>query len=145
MSTTTTLRATLPDADAADVVAACEHYDLDCYELTVGDHQVTLETTVPDGAAEAFLTALTWYCGPVTLDEKRPSRDATDIVPVDRSVLSPRQHDTLAAALRLGYYEWHRDTDSEGLADELGVAGPTVSKHRRHAHRKLLTQLFSDE
>jgi len=143
--TRTTIRVTISDTDAADVVAACEHYELDRYELTAKDDQITLETTVSDGAAEAFLTGLDWYCGALRLDEKHPSGAPTDIVPVDRSVLSPRQRDTLAAAVELGHYEWHRDTDLAGLADELGVTPPTANKHRRRGHQKLLTQLFPDD
>jgi predicted DNA binding protein len=143
--TRTTIRVTFPDVDPVDVVAACERYGIKDYTITTSPNQTELEAAVPTAAAEEVLTALNWGCGRFNLDEKRPSGAPTDIVPVDRSPLSPRQRDTLAAAVELGYYEWPRDTDSAGVADELGVAQPTVSKHRRRGHQKLLTQLFPDD
>ena len=58
--------------------------------------------------------------------------------------LTDRQREALEAAHRGGYYEWPRETTSQDLADELGVATPTFTEHLRTAEQKLIRMLFED-
>jgi PAS domain S-box-containing protein len=59
-----------------------------------------------------------------------------------RATLTDRQEEVLRAAYFSGYYEWPRETDSEELADALGVASTTVLQHLRKGHRSAFAALF---
>ena len=56
--------------------------------------------------------------------------------------LSDRQQAALEVAYYAGYFEWPRDSTAEEVADSLGVSSPTVHKHLRHAHRRILESLL---
>lgn len=58
--------------------------------------------------------------------------------------LSDRQGEVIELALKEGYFEWPRETDSERLAEELGIAQPTFLEHLRKAERKLLVEALDD-
>jgi predicted DNA binding protein len=58
--------------------------------------------------------------------------------------LSDRQGEVIELALKEGYFEWPRETDSEVLAEELGIAQPTFLEHLRKAERKLLVEALDD-
>lgn len=55
--------------------------------------------------------------------------------------LTPRQRDTFAAAMHLGYYEVPRRTTHEQLAEELGVSRSTVGEHLRKIEARALATL----
>lgn len=57
--------------------------------------------------------------------------------------LTPRQHEALLLAYVNGFYDWPREITGEELAEEMGVAPPTLHEHLRSAERKLLSLLFS--
>ncbi|WP_336022720.1 MEDS domain-containing protein [Halobellus salinisoli] len=59
--------------------------------------------------------------------------------------LTQRQLETLKTAYFGGYFEWPRDTSTEELAEMLGVTHPTISRHLREAHRRVLTEIFGDK
>lgn len=56
--------------------------------------------------------------------------------------LTDRQRTALEIAYASGYFEWPRDQTAEEVAETLGVSGPTLSQHLRHAERKVFRALF---
>jgi hypothetical protein len=58
--------------------------------------------------------------------------------------LSPRQRETIRAALRLGYYEVPREATTADVAEEVGCATATASEHLRRAESRVLSSLFGD-
>jgi predicted DNA binding protein len=58
--------------------------------------------------------------------------------------LSDRQGEVIELALDEGYFEWPRETDSEMLAEELGIAQSTFLEHLRKAEKKLLVEALDD-
>lgn len=64
-------------------------------------------------------------------------RDAGDL----SVLLTERQRDVLAVAVRAGYYESPRKTTHRGIADELGLAAGTVSEHLRKTEQRVFTAL----
>jgi len=58
--------------------------------------------------------------------------------------LSDRQGEVIELALGEGYFEWPRETDSEVLAEELGIAQSTFLEHLRKAEKKLLVKALDD-
>jgi len=61
------------------------------------------------------------------------------------SVLTDQQHEILAAAYRLGYFEVPRRITTEQLARRLGVVKSTLSEHLRKAQYRVLTKIMSEE
>ena len=59
--------------------------------------------------------------------------------------LTRRQLEVLKTAYFGGYFEWPRDTSTEELAEMLGVTHPTISRHLREAHRRVLNEIFGDK
>ncbi len=58
--------------------------------------------------------------------------------------LSPRQRETVQAALRVGYYDVPREATTADVADEIGCATATASEHLRRAERRVLSSLFGE-
>jgi DNA-binding CsgD family transcriptional regulator len=56
--------------------------------------------------------------------------------------LTPRERETLRAAVELGYYENPREATYEEVADVVDCAAGTVGHHLRNAETKLLGQLI---
>jgi predicted DNA binding protein len=70
--------------------------------------------------------------------------DASDAVPVDRSVLTDRQREVLETAYDLGYFEHPRESNATEVADALDVCPSTLVEHLSIAQGKLLTELLAD-
>ncbi|MEY7850641.1 helix-turn-helix domain-containing protein [Natrarchaeobius sp. A-rgal3] len=66
-----------------------------------------------------------------------PLSDLENVVPA----LTDRQRETIVTAVENGYYEIPRETTTDDLAGELGVARRTAEDHLRRAERKLLTSV----
>ncbi|MFC4437908.1 MULTISPECIES: bacterio-opsin activator domain-containing protein [Natrialbaceae] len=62
-----------------------------------------------------------------------------------RDRLTDRQDEVLQTAYYAGFFEWPRETQSGELADILGIAQPTVSRHIRSGEEKFLSMLYEDE
>ncbi|MGM0399436.1 MAG: bacterio-opsin activator domain-containing protein, partial [Halobacteriota archaeon] len=58
--------------------------------------------------------------------------------------LTDRQLEILSAALHSGYFEWHRKTTGEELAEMFDVSPPTVYRHLRLALRELVEDTVTD-
>jgi predicted DNA binding protein len=74
----------------------------------------------------------------------RPLRGGSDIHSLVQERLTDRQFEVLQAAYYGGYFDWPRGQSSVDLADSLGVAQPTFSRHLRAAERKLTGLVFED-
>lgn len=61
-----------------------------------------------------------------------------------RERLTDRQLEILSAALHSGYFEWHRKTTGEELAELFDVSPPTVYRHLRLALRELVASSVDD-
>lgn len=68
----------------------------------------------------------------------------TDLVSVDRSVLTDRQQEVLETAYEMGYFEHPRDSNATEVADALGVCPSTLIEHLSAAQSKLLGGLLAD-
>ncbi|WP_435064291.1 helix-turn-helix domain-containing protein [Halobaculum sp. EA56] len=73
------------------------------------------------------------------------SGDGGDPVVVDRTRLTDRQREVLAAAHRRGYFEHPREANAAEVADALGIASSTFREHLAAAQARLLDQLFDRE
>ncbi|WP_306058620.1 bacterio-opsin activator domain-containing protein [Natronococcus wangiae] len=62
-----------------------------------------------------------------------------------RDRLTDRQDEVLQTAYYAGFFEWPRDTQSDELADILGIAQPTVSRHIRSGEEKFLSMMYDDQ
>ncbi|AHG01896.1 hypothetical protein HALLA_00965 (plasmid) [Halostagnicola larsenii XH-48] len=62
-----------------------------------------------------------------------------------RERLTERQDEVLQTAYYAGYFEWPRATKSAELADILGIAQPTVSRHIRSSEEEFLSMVYEDE
>ncbi|MFW6003742.1 MAG: PAS domain S-box protein [Halanaeroarchaeum sp.] len=58
--------------------------------------------------------------------------------------LTDRQREILSAALHSGYFEWHRKTTGEELAEMFDVSPPTVYRHLRLALRELVDDVVTE-
>lgn len=56
--------------------------------------------------------------------------------------LTPRQQETLRAAVEVGYYQEPREVTYQEVADELGIAAGTVGEHLRKIESKILTDVL---
>ena len=70
--------------------------------------------------------------------------DPTDVVPVDRSVLTDRQAEVLRTAHEMGYFEHPRESNATEVAEALGVCPSTVVEHLSTAQGKLLEETLAD-
>ncbi|WP_339102980.1 helix-turn-helix domain-containing protein [Haloterrigena salinisoli] len=57
--------------------------------------------------------------------------------------LTDAQYETLVAALEQGYYEIPRETDMDGLSDELDVSHQALSERLRRAHLTLVEEAIA--
>lgn len=56
--------------------------------------------------------------------------------------LTPRQQETLRAAVEVGYYREPREVTYQEVADELGIAAGTVGEHLRKVESTILTDVL---
>jgi PAS domain S-box-containing protein len=62
-----------------------------------------------------------------------------------RERLTDRQFEILSAAFHSGYFEWHRKTTGEELAEMFDVSPPTVYRHLRLGLRELVASSVDDQ
>ncbi|MFB6197029.1 MAG: helix-turn-helix domain-containing protein, partial [Halobacteriaceae archaeon] len=67
---------------------------------------------------------------PFTTDESLPS-------------LSKRQREVLTTAYHMGYYQIPRETTTEEIAAEIGIARRTAEQHLRRAENKVINTLMN--
>ncbi|GAA0471767.1 helix-turn-helix domain-containing protein (plasmid) [Halococcus dombrowskii] len=60
-----------------------------------------------------------------------------------RHNLTEPQHETLALAVEMGYYEVPRDIDAKGLSDELGISHQALSERHRRATKNLVVSALA--
>jgi len=109
-----------------------------------GDALRIVHETPPDVAPERVLETLRASYPDAELVAKRVHRggvEAGDGAPD----LTDRQLAALRTAHLEGYYEWPRETTAEGIADALGIAAPTLLRHLRLAHGRLVRRLVDED
>ncbi|GAA0234890.1 helix-turn-helix domain-containing protein [Haladaptatus pallidirubidus] len=70
--------------------------------------------------------------------------DTRSLLFVDRSAFTERQYDVLRTAHEMGYFESPKESNSEAVADELGISVATFVEHLSVAQTKLLEQILAD-
>ena len=75
------------------------------------------------------------------VDEDVEFEDVVDRVYSD---LSPRQLECFLTAVDTGYYEWPRNVSANGIAEDLGISGPTFLEHLRKAEQKAIIALVAE-
>jgi len=68
-----------------------------------------------------------------------------DLVLVDRAALTDRQHEVLATAHELGYFERPRGANATEVAAELEISRSTFAEHLASAQSKLLDAVLDGE
>ena len=72
------------------------------------------------------------------------SKGGADPIVVDRKRLTSRQREVLRTALELGYFEYPRETNAEGVAEEIGIARSTFAEHLAAAQSTLVETVLGD-
>ncbi|MCU4926888.1 PAS domain S-box protein [Halobacteria archaeon AArc-dxtr1] len=121
---------------------------------TVRDATAAVESSrvvirIPSSAdARSFGSLLREYVDEVELVARREYEEPV-LTPEEfgvefRERLTDRQNEVLQTAYYAGYFDWPRETKSGELADLLGIAQPTVSRHLRTSQRRLLSMIYDD-
>lgn len=72
----------------------------------------------------------------------RVDHDESDLVFVDRSMLTERQREVLETAHEMGYFEHPKGANAGEVADELNISTSTFSEHLAASQRKLMDTLL---
>jgi predicted DNA binding protein len=72
----------------------------------------------------------------------RVDHEESDLVFVDRSVLTERQREVLETAHEMGYFEHPKGANAGEVADELDISTSTFSEHLAASQRKLMDALL---
>jgi predicted DNA binding protein len=91
------------------------------------------------------LSALRDHYPAVTVQRLLRSRvdhEESDLVFVDRSVLTERQREVLETAHEMGYFEHPKGANAGEVADELDISTSTFSEHLAASQRKLMDALL---
>ena len=116
----------------------------------ISDEELMLTVTLAtDADVRAVIDRLGERCAGVELTARRhqpvAARRRGGIRESLESALTDRQLEALRTAYGSGFFEWPRETTSEGVADMLDVTQPTVNRHLRVSQRKLLELVFDGE
>ncbi len=94
----------------------------------------------------SFETVLKDHFGSVNLVARReydePILTAEQFEATYKNRLTERQNEVLQTAYYAGYFESPRGINAGELADMLGIAQPTVSRHLRSSERKYLSMIY---
>lgn len=119
-------------------------------EASADDGEGWFLVEVPNDAdIRAVVDGIEGYYDRTELSAQR-ERDRTE--PPDAAVraafddaLTDRQREVLRVAYLSGFFEWPRDTNSEDVADVLGITKPTFHEHIRACERKLVSAYFDHQ
>lgn len=110
--------------------------------VTINDDASSTFTIVGDaGDIQAAVEGVPDVVG-VSVEEVGGERVASDSVV---GALSPRQRESIEAALAIGYYDIPRDVTIQDVAAELDCATATAAEHLRKAEARVLTSLFDPQ
>jgi predicted DNA binding protein len=94
----------------------------------------------------SFDALLREHLGPVDLvarhEYDEPVLTVEQFEAAYKNRLTERQHEVLQTAYYAGYFEWPRAITAGELADVLGIAQPTVSRHLRSSELKFLSMMY---
>ena len=100
------------------------------------------------GDPRGFETVIEDSLGAVELVARReydePIQTAKQFEAEYKNQLTERQREVLQTAYYAGFFEWPRETNAGELADILGIAQPTVSRHLRTTERQFLSLMYDD-
>ncbi|MFO7834987.1 MAG: bacterio-opsin activator domain-containing protein, partial [Halohasta sp.] len=118
-------------------------------EATATPETTRIVIRIPRTAeARAFETVLEERLGAVDLVARReynePIQTAEQFETEYNNQLTERQQEVLRTAYYARFFEWPRETNAGELADILGIAQPTVSRHLRTAERELFSMVYDD-
>ncbi|MCU4753819.1 GAF domain-containing protein [Halobacteria archaeon AArc-curdl1] len=119
------------------------------HDAVTTEHSTRIKIRIPQTAdPRSYDALLEAHYGNAELVARR-ERDEPVITPEEfeskfRKRLTDRQDEVLQTAYYAGYFEWPREIKSSELADILGIAQPTVSRHLRSSERKLLSMVYDD-
>ncbi|WP_230198759.1 PAS domain S-box protein [Halopiger djelfimassiliensis] len=112
--------------------------------------ETSVTVDVPIGTdVREFVDMLRDHYGTVELRSRRHVQREThtrrELVSSLFEGLTDRQLEVLRTAYFAGFFEWPRESTGEEIAAMLDVSQPTVNRHLRIGHQRLLEQLFEAE
>ncbi|MEA1930954.1 MAG: bacterio-opsin activator domain-containing protein [Euryarchaeota archaeon] len=118
-------------------------------DATAAPERTRIVIRIPRTAdPRTFETVLQKHLGTVDLVARReynePIQTAEQFETEYQNQLTERQREVLQTAYYAGFFEWPRETNAGELADILGIAQPTVSRHLRTAERELFSMVYDD-
>lgn len=119
------------------------------FTATVGDGRITAEVPPHVEASTVIDSFLDQYPKAELVARRETDRESPTLTENqlhDKLVsdLTDRQLQALQTAYSRGYFDWPRESTTEDVASELGVATSTFSQHLRLAEGKLLKELFAE-
>jgi predicted DNA binding protein len=78
-------------------------------------------------------------------DVERTGKTSKEVTSSLLAALTDRQREVLRTAYYGGFFEWPRASTGEEVAEMLDVSQPTVNRHLRHGHQRLLAGLFDGD
>jgi len=123
-----------------------EQFDCPLLDVYARNEALVLVFHVPDiDRLQDVLTELQDNWSDVTvrrLIQSDQDRSTDDLVLVDRSRLTDRQHEVLETAHGMGYFDHPKGANASEVAAELGITHATFTEHLAAAQRKLLTSVM---
>jgi predicted DNA binding protein len=136
-------------AEQACVCEVIERFGSPIRDVRAEDGTLLLSFYASDVATlREVVDALRETADGVSLERLTRSADADadgDLVLVDRAALTDRQHEVLATAHELGYFERPRGANATEVAAELGISRSTFAEHLASAQSKLLDAVLDGE
>ena len=133
-------------ADAYSPFAVLDRHGIPVSEATVRDGRLLV--TFHAGDLPTLRSALSEFRDPapdlevVRLLQSAATVEETDLATVDRSDLTERQREVLAAAHEAGYFDHPKGANAGDVAESLGIDRSTFSEHLAAAQRKLCGALL---
>lgn len=136
-------------AEQACVCEVIEQFGSPIRDVRAEDGSLLLSFYARDVATlREVVDALRETADGVSLERLTRSADADgdgDLVLVDRAALTDRQHEVLATAHALGYFERPRGANATEVAAELEISRSTFAEHLASAQSKLLDAVLDGE
>jgi predicted DNA binding protein len=78
------------------------------------------------------------------VEGRREGTDESDVVTVDRGLLTDRQREVLQTAHEMGYFDYPRESNATTVAESLDIEPSTFSEHLAATQSKLLGELIGE-
>jgi len=134
------------DCEEDSPFAVLDRYGLPVSETTIRDGRLLLTFHATDLPTLRSVLDAFRECSPemevLRLLQSSSTPEESDLVTVDRSDLTERQREVLAAAYDAGYFDHPKGANAGEVAASLGIDRSTFSEHIAAAQRKLLSTLL---